>query len=557
MLCLTNGIVNFAFGEVLSISSYYFCPMLKPKLLLLIILLLALKPGISSAQEVISSKTLLSEMVNNAAVAEYPVPYYSEHQASSYDRQSVDPGKPGWFANHDFSQYIRTEVNGNHKEQVMLDADGPGAIVRFWITSTDKRDGVLRIYFDNQTHPAIKIDGYDLMKSGLPLVIPHSSYEPKGKGGSTLYFPLPYAKHCKITWQEDDPQDNPPRYYQINYRSYAKRTKVKTFDSSQLPSLKNVIAQTKNALWHPKVAAEGKDITLDKAIPAGKTITIKLPKGPSAIALMKIKISTGKEDDYEQALRSTILKISFDGQQTVWCPLGDFAGSGVGGKPLQSWYRTITNDGEIISRWLMPYKKNATVSLINLNEQSIKASLILGVKKYKWTNKRLYFHASWKQIRNEAVTKWDSSGASDLNFITIKGRGIYLGNSMSVYNHMHTWYGEGDQKIWVDRGSFPAEFGTGTEDYYNTSWAPVVIYQTPFANAPRADNNDSYGYNTFTRTRNLDAIPFQSFFKMDLGMLGWQSGTADFAITSYWYGAKGSEDNCKPSEKEASIKLPQ
>ncbi|NNU33880.1 hypothetical protein HK413_06500 [Mucilaginibacter sp. S1162] len=36
--------------------------------------------------------------------------YYEEHQASSYDRHSISPDQPGWFANADASQYIRTET---------------------------------------------------------------------------------------------------------------------------------------------------------------------------------------------------------------------------------------------------------------------------------------------------------------------------------------------------------------------------------------------------------------------------------------------------------------
>lgn len=108
---------------------------------------------------------------------------------------------------------------------------------------------------------------------------------------------------------------------------------------------------------------------------------------------------------------------------------------------------------------------------------------------------------------------------------------------------MHKWYGEGDHKIWVDKDTFPSEFGTGLEDYYNTSWAPVVLYQTPFANAPRADNADSYGFNTFTRTRILDAVPFNRFFKYDMEMLSWETGTIDCSATTYWYGFPGAKSN--------------
>lgn len=58
----------------------------------------------------------------------------------NYDRLSISPDKPGWFANSDKSQFIRVEQKDGHKEYVILDEKGPGALVRFWIT-TFKRAG--------------------------------------------------------------------------------------------------------------------------------------------------------------------------------------------------------------------------------------------------------------------------------------------------------------------------------------------------------------------------------------------------------------------------------
>ena len=78
--------------------------------------------------------------------------------------------------------------------------------------------------------------------------------------------------------------------------------------------------------------------------------------------------------------------------------------------------------------------------------------------------------------------------------------------------------------------------GTGTEDYYNCSWAPVVPFDTPFGGAPRADEDSSHGYNTFMRTRNLDVMPFGEHLKFDLEMLGWERGFVDYRAAAYWYG---------------------
>jgi hypothetical protein len=512
----------------------------------------------SAIAQVVSVESLLQEMINYETVARWAQPAYTLKQASSYDRKSVSPDKPGWFANADASQYIRVEEKQGHKENVMLDADGPGAVVRFWLT-TFKRNGIIRIYFDGQNQAGIEIPAYDLMKINLglgkALLNPHSSYEPKEKGGSTLYLPMPYAKHCKITFEDHDTADKQPRYYQVNYRTYIKGTQVKTFSMDQIASLKTLIDESDKKLWNPANETQGAKLNIAQTIKPKKETSLELPKGPSAIRLLTITLNTAKEEELAQVLRSTVLKISFDGQQTVWCPVGDFSGSGVGGKPLQNWYRTVTNDGKIISRWLMPYKKSATISFINLSDVDVSVSLTATVSSWAWDDATMYFHASWKQTRHVPIKKSEEEKPIEWNFNTIEGKGIYLGNTLAVYNYMHKWYGEGDQKIWVDDESFPSEFGTGTEDYYNTSWAPVVLYQTPFANAPRADNPDSYGHNTFTRTRILDAVPFTKSFHMNLEMLGWENGEADFAVTTYWYGFKGAVDNCKGMETEASAKL--
>ena len=150
----------------------------------------------------------------------------------------------------------------------------------------------------------------------------------------------------------------------------------------------------------------------------------------------------------------------------------------------------------------------------------------------------MYFYASWRQEYGIYIhdKPEEADQCVEWNFATLKGRGVYKGDLLSLYNHAPLWYGEGDEKIWVDDDTFPSHFGTGTEDYYNSSWAPVVPFYTPFGGAPRADLESSHGYNAFYRTRHLDGIPFNKSFKFDIEMLGWKRGEADYATTIYWYG---------------------
>lgn len=496
---------------------------------------------------------LLKEMTDFEQVTVFPDPAFTIKQSSSYDRRSIAADKPGWFANGDFNQFIRKETKNEHDEYVMLDAEGPGAIVRFWLTTLAK-EGTMRFYFDNEENASLLIPGFDLMRAnfdlGPALLNPHSSYEPNGKGGNTLYFPLLFGKHCKVTWQfADSANIKTPHYYQINYKLYAKSTAVETFKKDQLVKYKSAIDKAEESLWHP-VSKKGKQMSETQMIKAGNKHEMILPSGTNAIQSFTLQLNPKDQSNFESMWRSLIINIVFDDQETVRCPLGDFIGSGYGNKPIRSWYREMTIGGKLISRWIMPYQKTAKITIMNQSLFDVSVDITAAIVPYKWNKSSMYFHASNKEEKNIKDARWDydvtkvasldTSAPIEWNFIRIKGKGVYMGNTLAVDNHMDAWYGEGDNKVYVDGESFPSEFGTGLEDYYNTSWAPVVLYQTPFANAPRADNTSSKGHNTFTRTRNLDRIPFNTVFAYDMEMLSWNGGTIDASATVYWYGAPGA-----------------
>jgi len=91
--------------------------------------------------KVITLTTLLNEMVDRQGLARWPDPPYTCRQFSSYDRNSIAPDKPGWFANIDTGQYVRVETNGVRTESVMFDAAGPGCVVRWWAGGTTPQMG--------------------------------------------------------------------------------------------------------------------------------------------------------------------------------------------------------------------------------------------------------------------------------------------------------------------------------------------------------------------------------------------------------------------------------
>jgi hypothetical protein len=94
-------------------------------------------------------------MIDRDALARWPEPAYTAKEFTSYDRSSVSPDKPGWFANKDFSNFLWEVENHGRPESMMMDADGPGAIVCFFKATTDP-NATVRIYLDRGKTPVIE-----------------------------------------------------------------------------------------------------------------------------------------------------------------------------------------------------------------------------------------------------------------------------------------------------------------------------------------------------------------------------------------------------------------
>lgn len=525
---------------------------------LLTLLLLVIFSGCRNND--ITMETLLAEMVSAEESAHYPAIPYKCLQVSSYDRLSVAPDLPGWFANSDGFGIERTDTVNGRIEKVMFDEKGPGVITRIWITTIDKR-GTWRFYFDSQPEPGWIIDGYDLMRFGIPelgrgLLQPHTSYTPDGKGGNTLFLPIPFGKSCKITFEDTPGIEPTPKYYGINYRRYPDGTPIETFSKEVATRAADKIAETDRLLLNPPAKSPGASTVAQKKMAYNDSLVIALPEGQQAVYELKIETTTDAAQ-YAQVMRHIILKATFDGKQTVWVPLSDFSGAGMGAFPVESWYLTADGKGTVTSRWLMPYKESAEICLLNTGQTEADVKVTAHVSPLKWDNRMLYFHTSWKQERGIPLSNdyTDDTNNIDWNFATLQGKGVYKGDVLTLYNHSPAWYGEGDEKIWVDDDTFPSHFGTGTEDYYNSSWAPVYPFHTPFGGAPRADLHSSHGYNTFFRTRNLDGIPFRNKLRFDIEMLSWQKGNVDYATTVYWYGDANAVATGTSGLEEAALEL--
>ena len=501
----------------------------------------------TAADTTVSFVTLLDEMIDRDVLARLPQPAYTCRQASSYERLSVSPDDPdGWMANHDWSHFVRSEQIDGQTHWVMLDAKGPGCIVRIW-SGGPKPKGKMRFYLDGSDKPAIEMQTDELLGGNGLVGPPLSAVRARGLN---LYLPIPYAKRCKITydgpnvWQTKNNEDR--IWYNINYRTYALGTKVESYSPAVFESARQKVDRLQKTLLEPAavLAQDTRPLAAMKnTLEPGEMMQQSLD-APGAIRRLSVKVAA---EELDAAMRSVVLSISFDGKQTVWCPVGDFFGSGVGVHPYEGWWRTVADDGTMTCRWVMPYQKNCTIALENLGEQDIEIALNVDHGPWTWDDRSMYFHTAWRQQYPIPTIP-----RTDFNYIEINGQGVLAGDTLAVFNPVRTWWGEGDEKIFVDGEKFPSHFGTGSEDYYGYAWGNPTIFSAPFHAQPTAGRGQQ-GHVTNTRSRSLDAIPFDKSLKLDIEVWHWAHTNVGYAAATHWYARPGATWNRPPAPNQAQV----
>jgi hypothetical protein len=525
-------------------------------------------------KKTVTFDSLLQEMTDRKLFTYLPENDYKIIMFSSMDPKSknIKPGEDGWWANDDCSHFLREENNNGRREFVLLDAPGPGAIIRWWMTfNKGTTDGTLRIYIDGEEEPVIEGNVLDILSGNAvaqwPLaasVSPETTLEDRGHN---FYVPIPFEKHCKITFESDviQLQKNgllrPNVWYNIEYRAYQKGTKVESLTQQILSKNSDNLAATSKKLLeiYPKTS-EYKKVNKRQLAP-GEFVDLHFEEVGKALNWISAKIES---ENPHQALRSTVLSISFDGQQTVWVPVGDFFGTGYQIKPSMTIFSSVTKDGDMEAYWLMPFQETAIITISNFGNENITVDLSASTDDYKWNSKSMYFGASWREhyLINTATdtTLQNHDWHFDVNFVDLQGQGLYMGDGITLFNTSNkerpssNWWGEGDEKIFVDGEDFPSIFGTGTEDYYGYAKCRPQSFTHPFIAQPSGEGNYSPGMTINFRYRALDAIPFNNEISVNIEIWHWSKTIINYAMYSFWYARPGFTSNVEPDIQ--SVKNP-
>jgi hypothetical protein len=519
----------------------------------------ALILAVVAVAEPLTTGTLVSQMTDMFRLAEFPEPFYKTVQFSSYDHRSTVPGGPEWFANSDgFGQEpvpnfeaVLAEPGANGiGEYLVCDVKGPGAIVRVW---TARSEGTIKVFFDGDNSPVFDGAAEEFFMhpwtryaeaAGLDLDVLNGAFYQR----NAAYCPMPFAKRCRITWTGDV---NKIHFYQIQVRLYQSDRDVTTFKPGDLKTYADDIQHAAEVLKDPQTRWPYRSSDSPRAIkasvePGARAEALKL-EGPGTIERLTLRVTA---DDLDAALRQTILNIRFDDYPSsqVQSPIGDFFGAAPGVNPYDSVPFSVAADGTMTCRYVMPFAKNATIFFENLGTQAVTVQGEAFSGEYAWDAERsMHFRARWRI--DHGLT---ASGAEphDIPFLVANGAGVYVGSVTYVLNPNDVpspggnWWGEGDEKIFVDSDVRPSTFGTGSEDYYNYAWSSPDIFVYPYCGQPRNDGPANRGFVANNRWHIVDDLPFDNriAFYMELFPHELNHGMA-YGRIGYHYGRPGIMDD--------------
>ncbi len=265
-----------------------------------------------------------------------------------------------------------------------------------------------------------------------------------------------------------------------------------------LPQFKDYIAKRVSSYDHSGGNADNRQIN------PGKTLVLAEINGAGCITHIWFTIWHPEWS----FLKKLVLRAYWDGSETpcVEAPVGDFFGLGFGqiyhyvSAPFH-----IAQSGGLNCFFKMPYSKKALITVTNEGEKPCQAF-------YYYVNYREYksipenwgrFHAQYRQER-------PCEEGKHYTILEAKGKGHFVGCHLSIETTTSWWWGEGDDRIFVDGEKFPSLHGTGSEDYIGGAWCFGPEFYTPHIGVPlRARWKNPYKMRHYTRRGEVDSKDFE------------------------------------------------
>lgn len=259
--------------------------------------------------------------------------------------------------------------------------------------------------------------------------------------------------------------------------------------------------------------------------------------------------------------RKVVLRIYWDDQETpsVVAPLGDFFGlmNSLSGSydslPLsvsakEPELHTFGGSAAFNSYFQMPFGSRARVTVENQNDVPYLQYFYIDHELYPEPLGQdvAYFHAHYRQARPNdgwgpdlqtnsievAVPNLDGRG----NYVVldVEGEGHYVGCNLAVRHFQGTWWGEGDDMIFIDDDTWPPSLhGTGLEDYFGHAWG--MQRNAYLFNGTIVHEEDVPGFHHSYRFHLVDPVRFRRRIRVTFEHGHANHLSDDWSSVAYWY----------------------
>lgn len=461
--------------------------------------------------------------------------------ASSYDRRG---------GNHDWSNYLRLEG----RSAVMMEADGPGCITRFWVA--DPQKGMVHVLIDGQHAIECKLAdlfGHLPLSHGIGGESPENYARSKAEQvpmGFTSYCPIPFERHCKILVEPEDDY----LYYQINYHLLPPGTGIESFslsrsvDTEDIRSARKIIDEWKGG--KPLVdmsQARKQAIHLE----AGTEASILEHKGAGVIRGIRIRIGADLSGREREHVRENLWLVAhFDDDEprdaSVRAPLGPLCLDYGQDPAARSLFVGSDSEGYYCF-FAMPYYQGAHLRLVNKSILPAKVEVSVLHEESAPEPDLLRFRATWhvetpfgpdhRDYEGLACRLLNLDGFNNVEMLNVWGAGHFVGCGFEIDLReapTDRAAGEGDEIFFIDDDPRLTMNGTGTEDYLNDAWG-IRGYVGPlsgdavggeFGRDPRI-----FGY----RLHVPDPVPFTRHGRFTLEHGTGNNCSGLYRSVAYWY----------------------
>ena len=480
---------------------------------------------------------LLQRLVDLDRLWQPPVAGERCVQFSSHDRRSAEGrGDAGaWYANDDRGHYLRTVERDGGREYVLADLAGPGCIARIWSANPS---GTLHFDLDGQRVWSVD---FAALCSGQLDGVPEPIAGMRSRGGN-CYLPIGFARSLVVSATAAD------LYYAVDVVRWPAGQRVQTFRPEQLvehaAAIRALVAGFPRAEppFTTQLFGPADRVPTKVVVPAGRIVRLLRVSLPRDIPV----------DDRREIARNSLLVVHCGDEETVRVPLTEFFAGGPDWSPHSGRCLSIRGDTGHAA-WPMPMPQGGRIEILSEPDYRELSPCFDFVDTEPLTaTEPLLFRASYHLAKAQRTRPF-----GDHLVLDGKGRGRFVGCTLSVRNPSRIWWGEGDEKFTVDGEAFPSWFGTGTEDYFGYAWCDPTPFSAPFHAQVACQGPMNFGFTTLHRSHVLDSVPFASSFRFELERWHWVEDAAiDYATVAYWYGAPAATTGLPAVPPAAERELP-